>query len=132
MLFRSRSEEESFGRTIDRGLHIFTKAAAGGNISGATAFELYDTYGFPLDMTQLLATERGLTVDANGFETEMEKQRERGRAAQKKEVIVAATEGEAERHRHNDGPDEGEKNASAVAEQQADVLDGKRNDGRHD
>jgi alanyl-tRNA synthetase len=90
-----RSEEESFGRTIDRGLQIFTKAAAGGNISGATAFELYDTYGFPLDMTQLLATERGLTVDANGFETEMEKQRERGRAAQKKEVIVAATEGEA-------------------------------------
>jgi alanyl-tRNA synthetase len=90
-----RSEEESFGRTIDRGLQIFTKAAAGGNISGTTAFELYDTYGFPLDMTQLLATERGLTVDANGFETEMEKQRERGRAAQKKEVIVAATEGEA-------------------------------------
>ncbi len=90
-----RSEEESFGRTIDRGLQIFNKAAAAGAISGASAFELYDTYGFPLDMTQLLATERGLTVDTAGFETAMEKQRERARAAQKKEVIVAATEGDA-------------------------------------
>ncbi len=58
------------------------------------AFELYDTYGFPLDMTQLLASERGLTVDVAGFEAEMEKQRALGRAAQKKEIIVAATEGE--------------------------------------
>jgi alanyl-tRNA synthetase len=90
-----RSEEESFGRTIDRGLQIFNKAAAGGNIAGAAAFELYDTYGFPLDMTQLLATERGLTVDSAGFEVEMEKQRDRARAAQKKEVIVAATAGDA-------------------------------------
>ena len=90
-----RSEEESFGRTLDRGLQIFTKAATAGAISGPAAFELYDTYGFPLDMTQLLATERGLAVDVSGFETEMEKQRERGRAAQKKEIIVAATEGDA-------------------------------------
>lgn len=63
-------------------------------INGQWAFILYDTYGFPLDMTQLLATERGFTVDAAGFEVEMEKQRERARAAQKKEVIVAATEGD--------------------------------------
>ncbi|HEU5080553.1 MAG TPA: alanine--tRNA ligase [Opitutaceae bacterium] len=89
-----RSEEESFGRTIDRGLQIFNKAAASGKITGRAAFELYDTYGFPLDMTQLLATERSLSVDTAGFETEMEKQRERARAAQKKEVIIAATEGE--------------------------------------
>ncbi|MEN9402489.1 MAG: Alanine--tRNA ligase [Verrucomicrobiota bacterium] len=90
-----RAEEESFGRTLDKGLQIFTKASAGGAITGASAFELYDTYGFPLDMTQLLATERGLSVDAAGFETEMEKQRERGRAARKTDVIVAATEGES-------------------------------------
>ncbi|MBS0633246.1 MAG: alanine--tRNA ligase [Verrucomicrobia bacterium] len=89
-----RSEEESFGRTLDRGLQLFTKAAASGAISAAAAFELYDTYGFPLDMTQLLATERGLTVDAAGFETAMEAQRERGRASQKKEIVVAATEGD--------------------------------------
>ena len=54
-------------------------------IAGATAFELYDTYGFPLDMTQLLATERGLTVDTDGFERMMEKQRARGaRRAEKR------------------------------------------------
>ncbi len=90
-----RSEEESFGRTLDRGLQIFNKAAAGGAITGSAAFELYDTYGFPLDMTQLLATERGLSVDTDGFAVEMEQQRTRARAAQKKEIIVAATEGEA-------------------------------------
>jgi alanyl-tRNA synthetase len=90
-----RSEEESFGRTIDRGLQIFNKAAQAGAITGASAFELYDTYGFPLDMTQLLATERGLAVDVDGFNAEMDKQRERARAAQKKEIIVAATEGDA-------------------------------------
>jgi len=90
-----RAEEESFGRTLDKGLQIFTKAATFGSITGPAAFELYDTYGFPLDMTQLLATERGLSVDSAGFETEMEKQRERGRAARKTDVIVAATEGEA-------------------------------------
>ncbi|HRE80557.1 MAG TPA: alanine--tRNA ligase [Opitutaceae bacterium] len=90
-----RSEEESFGRTLDRGLVEFGRASSGATISGADAFKLYDTYGFPLDMTQLLATERGKTVDAAGFESEMEKQRERGRAAQKKEIVVAATEGES-------------------------------------
>ncbi len=89
-----RSEEESFGRTIDRGLQIFNKAAASGAISGHAAFELYDTYGFPLDMTQLLAQERSLSVDTAGFETEMEKQRKRSQDAQKKEIIIAATEGD--------------------------------------
>ncbi len=64
-------------------------------VNGTIAFTLYDTYGFPLDMTQLLATERGLTVDTAEFERLMEQQRERARAAQKKEIIVAATEGES-------------------------------------
>ena len=90
-----RSEEESFGRTLDRGLQIFNKAAQTGSITGSAAFELYDTYGFPLDMTQLLATERGLSVDTAVFEAEMEKQRERARAAMKKEIIVAAKEGDS-------------------------------------
>jgi len=94
-----RSEEESFGRTLERGLAIFNRAAASAEsanaktISGEAAFELYDTYGFPLDMTQLLATERGLSVDTQKFEALMEQQRERARAAQKKEIVVAATEG---------------------------------------
>ena len=89
-----KSEEESFGRTLDRGLAIFNKAAAGASvISGALAFELYDTYGFPLDMTELLATERGLTVDSTEFERLMDQQRARGQASTKKIIVVAATEG---------------------------------------
>jgi alanyl-tRNA synthetase len=56
-------------------------------ISGADAFQLYDTYGFPLDLTELMARERGLTMDKDGFEKLMEEQRARARAAQKKEVI---------------------------------------------
>ncbi|HTX21687.1 MAG TPA: alanine--tRNA ligase [Candidatus Aquilonibacter sp.] len=57
------------------------------SITGEFAFELYDTYGFPLDLTELMARERGLTVDKDGFEKLMEEQRARARAAQKKEVI---------------------------------------------
>jgi alanyl-tRNA synthetase len=88
-----RSEEESFGRALDRGLALFNDATADNqNVNDATAFLLYDTFGFPLDMTQLLAAERGLTVDTDGFHVLMEQQRDRARAAQKKEVIVAATE----------------------------------------
>ncbi len=56
-------------------------------VSGADAFKLYDTYGFPLDLTELMARERGLTVDTAGFEKHMEEQRTRARAAQKKTVI---------------------------------------------
>jgi len=56
-------------------------------VTGVFAFKLYDTYGFPLDLTELMARERGLTVDKDGFEKLMEEQRARARAAQKKEVI---------------------------------------------
>ena len=101
-----RAEEESFGRTIDRGLTKFEGYCVASDVlrsmksdnrkvfRGEYAFELYDTYGFPLDMTQLLAQERGLTVDTAGFERLMDEQRKRGRAALKKDIIVAATEGE--------------------------------------
>jgi alanyl-tRNA synthetase len=88
-----RSEEESFGRTLERGLKRFEEAAAQGSLPGTVVFELYDTYGFPVDLTQVLAAERGLAVDSAGFEALMEQQRQRGRSALKKEVIVAATEG---------------------------------------
>ncbi len=62
-------------------------------IAGGVAFNLYDTYGFPLDLTELMARERGFTVDVAGFEKLMEEQRERGRKAQKKEEI-SVEEGE--------------------------------------
>jgi alanyl-tRNA synthetase len=61
-----------------------------GQISAEFAFKLYDTYGFPLDLTELMARERGLTVDKEGFAKLMEEQRERGRAAQKKEVVIVS------------------------------------------
>ncbi|MFA5264643.1 MAG: alanine--tRNA ligase [Opitutaceae bacterium] len=64
-------------------------------ITGGMAFVLYDTYGFPLDMTQLLAQEHGFKIDVAGFNIEMEKQRARARAAQKKDIIVAATENDS-------------------------------------
>jgi alanyl-tRNA synthetase len=87
-------ENSWFCRDIARHITIHFETTPG-DVPGDLAFKLYDTFGFPLDMTQLLAAERGLSVDVAGFEAEMEKQRERGRAAQKKEVIVGATEGEA-------------------------------------
>ncbi|MEL7473829.1 MAG: alanine--tRNA ligase, partial [Planctomycetota bacterium] len=76
-------EEESFGRTLDRGIKMFEDVAKSKQVSGEDAFQLYDTYGFPLDLTQLMAEERGLIVDVAGFEKEMESQRERSRAGAK-------------------------------------------------
>ncbi|NBV84821.1 MAG: alanine--tRNA ligase [Verrucomicrobia bacterium] len=88
-----KREEEAFNRTLDRGIALFseeiTRLTAEGSteISGAFAFQLYDTYGFPLDLTELMARERGFKVDHIGFEIFMEQQRARARAAQKKEII---------------------------------------------
>jgi len=87
-----RREEEAFNRTLDKGIELFNTEAStlptGAQISGAFAFRLYDEQGFPLDLTELMARERGLTVDNAGFETLMESQRTRARAAQKKTVIT--------------------------------------------
>ncbi len=78
-----RDEEESFGRTIDRGIELFEQAAkrGGKQITGDDAFMLYDTYGFPLDLTQVMAEERGMTVDVERFHELMEQQRRQSRAA---------------------------------------------------
>jgi alanyl-tRNA synthetase len=91
-----QSEEVSFGRTLDRGLELFAAAAGRAaktpakTISGDEAFQLYDTYGFPLDLTQLMAQERGMRVDLDRFHELMEQQRERARAAQKSGPLLAA------------------------------------------
>lgn len=90
------NEEKSFDRTLDTGLQLLDKITENSNsISGEQAFALYDTYGFPIDLTQLIARERRMEVDLAGFEAEMEKQRARARAAQKKEVITVSDASEA-------------------------------------
>ncbi|RXK61026.1 alanine--tRNA ligase [Stenotrophomonas sp. MA5] len=79
-------EEERFAETLDAGMKIFEDVAAragNGVIPGGDAFRLYDTYGFPLDLTQDIARERDLTVDIAGFDAAMEQQRETARAAGK-------------------------------------------------
>jgi len=101
-----RREEESFNKTLDKGIEEFNDmmislerdvpkvVPLGGWVimPGRFAFKLYDTYGFPLDLTELMARERGFSVDVAGFEKLMDEQRERARKAQKKEKI--AVEGE--------------------------------------
>lgn len=76
-----REEEASFLRTLDKGLKRFDgiKSSAAQSIDGKTAFELYDTYGFPLDLTSLIARENGMTVDTQGFEAEMAEQKSRSK-----------------------------------------------------
>lgn len=78
-------EEARFRETLDRGekllSEIMSRLPKGGEISGEDAFELYDTYGFPFELTQEIAAEQEFTVDEAGFESEMEKQRDRSRAA---------------------------------------------------
>ncbi len=107
-----RREEESFNKTLDRGIEVFNKAIAdrsrlkqivdqdsearGGSAEvifpSRIAFELYDTYGFPLDLTELMAREQGFTVIAADFEKRMEEQRARARASQKRETIEIGAE----------------------------------------
>ncbi len=77
-------EEEQFARALDLGMRIFeeeTAALSGTVIPGDTVFKLYDTYGFPADLTADIARERGLSIDESGFEQAMEAQRERARGA---------------------------------------------------
>jgi len=83
-----RGEEEKFFRTLDRGLVYFTrvvdelKSRAETVISGPAAFQLYDTYGFPVDLTRILAEKQKMEVDDAGFDQELEQQRSRSKAAQ--------------------------------------------------
>ena len=82
-----KEEEESFLRTLDRGIRLLDdstaalKAQGKTQLAGADAFKLFDTYGFPLDLTELICRENGLTVDEEGFNVEMQKQKERARNA---------------------------------------------------
>ena len=99
-----QEEEESFLRTLATGISLLesviaeTKAAGSTVVNGQKAFTLFDTYGFPLDLTQLICSEQGLTVDEEGFNTEMQKQKERARNAASVETgdWVVLAEGETQ------------------------------------
>jgi len=96
------AEEEQFSRTLDNGMGILEKAITeleSKEIPGETVFRLYDTYGFPVDLTADIARERGLSLDMDGFDSEMEKQKAQGRSSSQFETvetldiqIAAATE----------------------------------------
>ncbi|WP_282559202.1 alanine--tRNA ligase [Paenibacillus sedimenti] len=87
-----RTEEERFHETLSDGLNILaemvekTRHAGGSQISGPDAFKLYDTYGFPFDLTEDFAAEKGMTVDREGFDASMQEQRDRARAARHDEA----------------------------------------------
>ena len=87
-----KEEEDSFLRTLETGIKLLdgvmkeTKAAGKTEIAGEKAFTLFDTYGFPLDLTELICRENGLTVDEAGFNVEMEKQKARARNAAQVEM----------------------------------------------
>jgi len=91
-----KSEEESFQKTLYKGIELFEevydKIKNKDNIfPGEDAFKLYDTYGFPVDLTEVMAKEKGLTVDMKKFDEEMQKQKNRAKAARKEEIILADT-----------------------------------------
>jgi len=79
-----REEEASFLRTLEQGIQLLENVmqnTSGKEVSGEKAFELYDTFGFPIDLTALILRERGFSLDEAGFETELQKQKARSRAA---------------------------------------------------
>jgi alanyl-tRNA synthetase len=89
-----KAEEESFNRTLDKGMDVFNtilSSTKSKTIDGADVFKLYDTYGFPYDLTELMAREQGMHIDEAGFERLMNEQREKARAdhASKKSVVLA-------------------------------------------
>jgi len=100
-----KSEEERFGETLDSGIELFEEVAGkvikkGEKvIPGEEAFKLYDTFGFPIDLTQVMAKEKNLSVDMEGFEKELEKQRERskeGRAEIEIGIVLSGKYGSLE------------------------------------
>ena len=96
-----REEEESFLRTLDKGIQLLDeiiRKTSGDVIDGKIVFELYDTFGFPADLTALIAAEGKKRIDTAGFESELQKQKERSRAATKLETEdwVVLVEGETE------------------------------------
>ena len=123
-----RAEEESFNQTLDRGLALFEgieeslKDSESPVISGEDAFQLYDTFGFPIDLTEVLAKERGLSVDLELFDELLEKQKSRSRAdreVKNKPIFARITDENFQVHNYQTdfiGYDEFETQATIVEE----------------
>ena len=82
-------EEERFWQTLRTGTALLDEELAGGAVTGPVAFRLHDTFGFPIELTEEIAGERGVTVDRPGFDAAMAEQRDRARASARKEVVTA-------------------------------------------
>ena len=94
-----KSEEVSFNKTLDRGIELFNRETkelpTGSVVSGEFAFKLYDTFGFPVDLTDLMARESGLSINHEEFESQMEAQRKRARDAHKSVDILVSENGDS-------------------------------------
>ncbi|MBY6187055.1 alanine--tRNA ligase [Marinobacter hydrocarbonoclasticus] len=125
-----RIEEESFARTLERGMQLLNDALDnldGDVLDGATVFKLYDTYGFPADLTNDVARERGLSIDEEGFEVEMEQQRQRARDAGQFGTDyskVVSIDGESVFTGYDRTDDQGKLLAILVEGNEVDVLSG--------
>jgi alanyl-tRNA synthetase len=132
VLRTTRAEEECFLATIDEGMRRFDEIAppgSSGTVSAGDAFRLYDTYGFPLDLTELMARERGWGVDVAGFELQLEEQRRRSRADR---AAAGAGAGDGDFASGWETLAEGEQDFTGYAEREADtsLLAFRRDDGR--
>jgi len=122
-----KREESRFLETLERGEKVLAEILEKSNqqIAGEDAFVLYDTYGFPLELTQEVAQEKGLSVDLEGFEREMEKQRQRSQAAQ--DTVDVTVQGNIEKLAQNLNPSEfvGYTDPNTTAHVKAVLVDGK-------
>ena len=127
-----KQEEEQFARTLEKGLKLLEDDIAqldGTEIPGETVFTLYDTFGFPVDLTNDIARERGLTLDHEGYEKAMEAQRERARAASKFGIDYNAglsLEGETEFTGYGNFEDDGEVRVVLVEGERRSACVGER------
>ncbi len=116
-----RAEEENFLQTLDRGIQIFNEVAAKvkaenhSMITGSDVFKLYDTYGFPMDLTRLMAQEIGLSIDEAGFENLMKEQKERARK-DRKQKMAQGESGEAKWMKLSSGKDSVFKGYTSLSE----------------
>ncbi|MGI6253882.1 MAG: alanine--tRNA ligase [Aminivibrio sp.] len=124
-------EEKRFGRTLEQGTELLDgetsrlKSAGETELSGGLAFELYDTYGFPLELTMEIAEEKGFTVDTGGFDREMAAQRERARASSKQKRSELTGDVYFELHeRLGDTEFTGYDGSEALSEAAAMIVDG--------